>query len=108
MEEKFEVTYIEDIYEDFLEANLSESGVIKIKEKMDFIGLAPYRRTEQIENWNDPNLRKTRFGDYRMFMNIDNGMFTITCLSLIHRNKAYSKQNKKKVFSILNKMRINK
>src|SRR3989344_1580806 len=100
MEENYEIVYSESIYEDFSEANLNETKILKIKDRMLIIGLAPFRRTDQLENMNMPNLRKARFGDYRMFMDVDEGLLTITCLAFLHRHKCYSSQNKKRVVAL--------
>lgn len=99
MEEKYEVTYAEPIYEDFIEAGLSKDKVEKIDDKMKFIALSPWNRTERIENQPVRNLRKTRFGDFRMFIDINDLFLTITCLAFLHRSKCYKTQDINKILT---------
>lgn len=105
--EVYEVVYSEDISDDFLNANLSEKKVLAIDEKIKIlIAPAPFRRTEKVENVSEEyNLRKARFGDYRMFLEVDVIGFVMTCLCFLHRNKSYSEKSISKAVSILLKER---
>ena len=99
MEEKYEVTYAEQIYEDFIEAGLSKDKVQKIDDKMNFVALSPWSRTEGIENQPIRTLRKTRFGDFRMFVDINDLLFTMTCLAFLNRNKCYKAKDINKILT---------
>jgi len=108
--EKCEIVYVDDIAKDFLKANLTEKKVIAIDDKLNvLIAPSPLRRTENILGVPaEYNLRKARFGDYRMFMEVDMVGFIITCLSFLHRSKCYDKKNVEKAISILQKEKVKK
>jgi len=91
----------------FLEANFTEKKVIAMDNKIkNLIAISPMRRTDGLEGIpSEYNLRKARFGDYRMFMEVDMIGFIITCLSFMHRSKCYDKKNINKAIRILIKER---
>lgn len=98
MAEKCEVIWLEEVAQDFIDEGISEKVIIKIHEKLDqIIAPSPMRRTEKIENFPLTNVRKYRFGDHRLFMIIDLGLYTITCIAFLHRNRCYSKKNLRRI-----------
>jgi mRNA-degrading endonuclease RelE of RelBE toxin-antitoxin system len=105
---KYEVLYIEEIYKDFKNADLSEERVLNIDKKMHFIADSPWNRTEKVENTGERTLRKTRFGTFRMFVDIDDGLLTLTGLAFLPRNKCYKKRQKTSIISLLRNNMENK
>lgn len=101
-DESFEVVFIEGIEDDFVEYKISEEQIFKIKNKIDSLSSNIFSLSQKLVGFPN-NLRKIRFGDYRLFVYIEN--FTIYCLAFIHRKECYKKESLNRIFTLVKNLK---
>lgn len=94
---QWKVNWIENIEEDF---NSTEE-FLKVKNKLDYISLNPNYLTKRIKNIKNKNIRRVKFGEFRLFILLDNISEEIFCLAYLPRKKCYSEKSINKVLKIV-------
>ena len=97
---KYEVLFVEDIEEDFVNLNFNENQLQSIINKIEAIAAHPNPKLVTERVMNTP-LRKIPFGKYRLFLHIDDQTEVIYCLAIIHHNRCYKPKEIKKVITLL-------
>lgn len=90
----WEVNYAEGVDEDFT----SEKELMRVKDKMDIVSLNPIYYSKSIKN-TPANLRTIRFGDFRLFILLNQNTETIHCLAYLPRKHCYDKKSINKVLT---------
>lgn len=98
---QYEINWVEGIEQDFLNARLTEIDILKIKSKLDSISDNPTTRSERVKGVPTSYLRKLKFGNYRLFIYIDDKGMNIYCLAFLPRKDCYNKISLNKVLTLV-------
>lgn len=104
MQNQYEISWIDGIDEDFLEANLTENEVMKIKSKMDYVAQSPLNYSERIKGVPTSFLRRVKFGNYRLFIYLEDRVMVIYCLAFLPRKKCYDKVSLNRVLNLVKRI----
>lgn len=98
----YEVAYSEGIEDDFIE--FDDEKILSIKERIEVIARhqSPRLVTERVMN---TPLRKIRFGDFRIFLFIDDAQSVIYVLAIKNRSQCYKTKELNKVMNEYSKVK---
>ena len=98
----YEVVWAKGIEKDFKKLNFGQERFKKLVEKINCILSNPYKYTKQVHSLQ--KVRRFRFGEYRLFVLIDDVGMNIYCLSISLRGKSYTKESMRKILARIQKL----
>ena len=103
---KYELVWTNVIEEDIRELKIPIDSFLNLKSRLmsDYFLKYPLNKTNRIINVPE-NIRYIKFGDYRLFIFINEDNLTVYCLRLIHRKECYSKKSINNLLTIIEELR---
>jgi mRNA-degrading endonuclease RelE of RelBE toxin-antitoxin system len=97
----WEINYAENFVAFLNSAGISENDLLKIKSRMDYVSQSPITLSEHVQGLSLSNLRRVRFGDFRIFILIDPIGQVINCLAFLPRKSCYDQKSLNRVATIV-------
>jgi len=94
---QWKINWIEGIENDFI----SRDDLFNVKEKMDIISENPNSHSKRVKGIFGVNLRRVRFGQFRLFIFLDPIIEEIYCLAYLPKKKCYSRKSMNKVLTLV-------
>jgi len=99
----YEIAWTESIGEDL--TNLNEEEFDELEEKLHLVKKSPNSLTKRVKGWEN-NIRRIRFGDYRLLIYVSEKNSTIYAIAYLPRKNCYSKHTEQLMKKIVQKIRL--
>jgi mRNA-degrading endonuclease RelE of RelBE toxin-antitoxin system len=98
---KYEKAWIKGIENDLI--GISEDQFNKLDEEFDKILDSPNSKTKRVKCWKE-NVRRIRFGNYRLLIYVCEESLTVYGLAFLPRKDSYSKSSQKLILKLVNRI----